>query len=101
MVVDLETLQDDSTQPEAATVAKHFIEHYSFPVVMVVAYPNGTIAHKVNANTFLDEQPNLIETGFLEPSSAQYLRFLKEGITRVEQGRVAEISKEDQQHGPH
>ena len=58
-----QTLRDDSTQPVAAMAAKHFLEHYSFPVMMVVAYPNGTIAHKINANVFLDSQPSLVDVG--------------------------------------
>lgn len=36
-------------------MASHFLENYKFPVMMMVALPNGTILHKVNANEFMDE----------------------------------------------
>lgn len=85
-------MKDDSTQPEIAKVASHFLEHYSFPVMMVVAYPNGTIAHKINANHFLDTQPSVIEVGFTEPSSVHYMKFLKEGMSKIEQGLVADLT---------
>jgi hypothetical protein len=33
----------------------HFLGSYKFPVMMYVAFPNGTIAHQVNANEYMDE----------------------------------------------
>ena len=33
---------------------------------MYIAYPNGTIAHKLNANDFLDRPPNILEDGWVE-----------------------------------
>lgn len=91
-MADLEAYRDNaSTAPELAAIARHYLEHYSFPVMMVVAYPNGTIAHKVNANKFLDTQPSIVETGFSEPSAVHYVKFLKEGIAKIENGKVAEL----------
>lgn len=54
-------LQKDSTNPEVVAAAKHFMDHYKFPVMMYVAYANGTIADKINANDFLDFKPNLMD----------------------------------------
>ncbi|KAK3093662.1 hypothetical protein FSP39_018598 [Pinctada imbricata] len=48
-------LEKDSHQPEYSKVAAHFLENYKFPVMMMVALPNGTILHKVNANEFMDD----------------------------------------------
>ncbi len=31
------------------------LKAYSFPVMMMVSLPNGTIIHAANANTFLDK----------------------------------------------
>lgn len=43
---------------------------------MYVAYPNGTIVHKVNANEYMDEGQ-----GFMDNP---YLNFLKKGISNAE-----------------
>ena len=46
--------------------------------MMYVAYPNGTIVHKVNANEYMDEGDN---AGFM---GNPYLHFLKNGIANAE-----------------
>ena len=51
--------------PKLAKIAAHHMESYEFPVMMMVALPNGTVIDSVNANEFLDmnEPPSLLETG--------------------------------------
>lgn len=91
-MADLEAFRDNASTPtELAKVSKHFLDHYSFPVMMVVAYPNGTVANKVNANKFLDAQPQFVVTAFGEPSANQYVDFLKEGIRRIQKGEAAPL----------
>lgn len=76
-MVDLKDLEKDSSQPsEVQKTAAHFLENYKFPVMMYVAYPNGTIVHKVNANEYMDEGQ-----GFMDNP---YLNFLKKGISNAE-----------------
>ncbi|KAL4237356.1 selenoprotein N [Mactra antiquata] len=89
LVADLEALKNDSTQPELAKKAEHFLDHYKFPVMMYVTYPDGTVAHKINANTFLDETPDFTAEGLTDPSGSMYMKFLREGIKKVENGEVA------------
>ncbi|WAR19425.1 SELN-like protein [Mya arenaria] len=67
-----------------------FKEHYKFPVMMYVAYSNGTIAHKVNANDFMDVKTSIMENGFAG-SDGQYRHFLTTGMARCRQGEVAEL----------
>lgn len=65
---NFQELEKDPHQPEYSKVANHFLENYKFPVMMMVALPNGTILHKVNANEFMDEgadvdtEPSLFST---------------------------------------
>lgn len=54
------------------------MENYKFPVMMYVAYPNGTIVHKVNANEYMDQGPY---EGFMQNP---YAAFLKAGIANAE-----------------
>uniref|UniRef100_A0A3Q2Z4R8 Uncharacterized protein n=1 Tax=Hippocampus comes TaxID=109280 RepID=A0A3Q2Z4R8_HIPCM len=62
---------------------------------MMVALPNGTIVHHINANFFLDQtsmKPDDGEEqdgttfsfsgGFEDPSTSTYISFLKEGLER-------------------
>lgn len=59
---------------------------------MMVALPNGTIVHHINANFFLDqtamkpeeeEAPFGFSGGFEDPSTSTYISFLKEGLERA------------------
>ena len=43
--------------------AAMLLADYTFPVMMMVIAPNGTILHKVNANDFLDMETSLLESG--------------------------------------
>uniref|UniRef100_A0A673L7R7 Uncharacterized protein n=1 Tax=Sinocyclocheilus rhinocerous TaxID=307959 RepID=A0A673L7R7_9TELE len=57
---------------------------------MMVALPNGTVVHHINANNFLDqtsmkpeeeEGPTIsFSAGFEDPSTSTYIRFLQEGL---------------------
>ncbi|KAH3846068.1 hypothetical protein DPMN_088362 [Dreissena polymorpha] len=96
LLADLEALKEDSVKPEYVQVARHFSAHYAFPVMMYVAYSNGTIAHKFNANDFLDSQKNIMEDGLASLSSAAlYERFLLDGVARCAHGEVALLQPED------
>ena len=56
-------LREDSTQPRMAKIAKTFLDNYRFPVMMMLATPDGKIVHEVNANEFLDKEYSILETG--------------------------------------
>uniref|UniRef100_A0AAY5KH39 EF-hand domain-containing protein n=1 Tax=Esox lucius TaxID=8010 RepID=A0AAY5KH39_ESOLU len=88
LVKELEDMQD----PVESQRARLHLEKYSFPVEMMVALPNGTIVHHINANYFLDEtsmKPDEEPTtfsfsgGFEDPSTATYISFLKEGLEKA------------------
>ncbi|KAJ7989215.1 hypothetical protein DPEC_G00317190 [Dallia pectoralis] len=89
LVKELEDMQANEQHPVGSQRARLHLEKYSFPVEMMVALPNGTIVHHINANQFLDEtsmKPDEEPTafsfsgGFEDPSTATYIRFLKEGL---------------------
>lgn len=72
--------------------ARLHLEMYTFPVEMMVALPNGTVVHHINANNFLDqtsmkpeeEGPALsFSAGFEDPSTSTYIRFLQEGLEKA------------------
>ena len=77
----MQEYEKDSSQPELQKIASHFLENYKFPVMMYVAYPNGTIAHKVNANDYMEDNHG---DGFMQNP---YLTFLKTGIANAEKER--------------
>ena len=56
-------MKKDSTQPEMAKIAETFLDNYKFPVMMMLASPDGTIVNKFNANEFLDRKFDVFETG--------------------------------------
>lgn len=43
------------SESEIQTLARLSLEKYSFPVVSMIAFPNGTVIHTINANVLLDE----------------------------------------------
>lgn len=60
----------------------------------MVALPNGTIVHHINANNFLDltsvkpedEGPSFsFSGGFEDPSTTTYMDFLKEGLEKAKE----------------
>lgn len=57
-------MEKDESQPEAALRAKLALEAYEFPVEMMVALPNGTVVHRINANNFLDAG-SLLDAGYV------------------------------------
>uniref|UniRef100_A0A8C6S9Z7 Selenoprotein N n=1 Tax=Neogobius melanostomus TaxID=47308 RepID=A0A8C6S9Z7_9GOBI len=74
--------------------ARLHLESYNFPVEMMVALPNGTIVHHINANYFLDQTAMKPEeegatfsfTGsFEDPSTSTYLHFLRESLEKAKQ----------------
>lgn len=84
LVADLKDLEKDESQPEIKKIAAHFLENYKFPVMMYVAWPNGTIAHKVNANEYMDDT-SMVD-GIMAPfGNNPYMVFLKTGIKNAEQ----------------
>lgn len=79
LVAELKDLEKDETQPEIQKIAAHFLGSYSFPVMMYVAFPNGTIAHQVNANDYMDESsPSFDRLNSLMQNP--YYTFLQTGI---------------------
>ncbi|KAM7403176.1 hypothetical protein PAMA_003886 [Pampus argenteus] len=55
LVRELESMQADEQNPALSEKARLHLEKYNFPVEMMVALPNGTIVHHINANFFLDQ----------------------------------------------
>lgn len=60
------------------------LDQYEFPVMMMIIAPNGTVVHKINANTFLDMETSVFESGLSDPAPYLYEKFLKEGLTKLE-----------------
>lgn len=94
LVKELEDLQADEKYPVLSEKARLHLESYNFPVEMMVALPNGTIVHHINANYFLDQTAMKPEEegatfsfsgSFEDPSTSTYLRFLKEGLEKARQ----------------
>lgn len=81
LVLDLQELKNDPC-PEVAELAKISLDNYSFPVMMMIQLPNGTIVTKINANELLDMNPGVFESGFFHPSSLNYQQFLEKGIQK-------------------
>ncbi|XP_019715183.1 selenoprotein N-like [Hippocampus comes] len=98
LVKELENMQADELSPALSEKARLHLDKYTFPVEMMVALPNGTIVHHINANFFLDQtsmKPDDGEEqdgttfsfsgGFEDPSTSTYISFLKEGLERAKQ----------------
>uniref|UniRef100_A0A3Q3WLV8 Uncharacterized protein n=1 Tax=Mola mola TaxID=94237 RepID=A0A3Q3WLV8_MOLML len=94
LVRELENMQADEQNHALSEKARLHLEKYNFPVEMMVALPNGTIVHHINANFFLDQTAMKPEEegvtfsfsgGFEDPSTATYISFLKEGLERAKQ----------------
>ncbi|TNM95358.1 hypothetical protein fugu_016441 [Takifugu bimaculatus] len=92
LVKELESMQADEQNHVLSEKARLHLEKYSFPVEMMVALPNGTIVHHINANFFLDQTamkpeedgtPFSFSGGFEDPSTSTYISFLKEGLERA------------------
>uniref|UniRef100_M4A024 Selenoprotein N n=1 Tax=Xiphophorus maculatus TaxID=8083 RepID=M4A024_XIPMA len=92
LVKELENMQADKQNPALSEKAQLHLEKYSFPVEMLVALPNGTIVHHINANYFLDQTAMKPEDegatfsfsgGFEDPSTSTYISFLKEGLEKA------------------
>lgn len=94
LVKELEDIQADKQNLVLREKARLHLESYNFPVEMMVALPNGTIVHHINANYFLDQTAMKPEEagdtlsfsgGFEDPSTSTYLSFLKEGLEKAKQ----------------
>ncbi|CAL8296274.1 unnamed protein product [Arctogadus glacialis] len=94
LVRELEHMQTDEQNLVLGQKAQMHLEKYNFPVEMIVALPNGTIVHHINANSFLDETAMKPEeedaafsfsAGFEDPSTSTYMAFLKEALQRAEE----------------
>ncbi|CAM9504544.1 unnamed protein product [Lampetra planeri] len=90
LVKDLEDLKKQEEQVEHAKWATLHLAKYTFPVEMMIALPNGTVVHCINANDFLDATAVKAEdltpdlpAEFLDPTSTTYLKFLKEGLQKA------------------
>uniref|UniRef100_S4RML1 Selenoprotein N n=1 Tax=Petromyzon marinus TaxID=7757 RepID=S4RML1_PETMA len=91
LVKDLEDLKKQEEQAEHAKWATLHLAKYTFPVEMMIALPNGTVVHCINANDFLDATAVKAEdltpdlpAEFLDPTSTTYLKFLKEGLQKAQ-----------------
>uniref|UniRef100_A0A8C8I9G7 Selenoprotein N n=1 Tax=Oncorhynchus tshawytscha TaxID=74940 RepID=A0A8C8I9G7_ONCTS len=91
LVKELEDMQQNPVESQRARL---HLENYNFPVEMMVALPNGTIVHHINANYFLDQTSMKPEEeaatfsfsgGFEDPSTATYINFLKEGLEKAKE----------------
>lgn len=85
-------MQADEQNAVLSEKARLHLENYNFPVEMMVALPNGTIVHHINANFFLDQTAMKPEeegatfsfsAGFEDPSTSTYINFLKEGLEKA------------------
>uniref|UniRef100_A0A3Q2DG87 Selenoprotein N n=1 Tax=Cyprinodon variegatus TaxID=28743 RepID=A0A3Q2DG87_CYPVA len=94
LVKELETMQADERNAALREKARLHLEKYSFPVEMLVALPNGTVVHHINANYFLDQTAVKPEDegatfsfsgGFEDPSTSTYIKFLKEGLEKAKE----------------
>ncbi|KAG9331047.1 hypothetical protein JZ751_020397 [Albula glossodonta] len=95
LVKELEDLQADVSNSALGHIAGLHLEKYNFPVEMMVALPNGTVIHHINANYFLDQTAMKPEEedstmfsftgGFEDPSTATYIRFLQEGLEKAKE----------------
>lgn len=94
LVKELENMQADERSPALSEKARLHLEKYNFPVEMMVALPNGTIVHHINANFFLDQTamkpekegaPFSFTGGFEDPSTSTYISFLREGLEKAKQ----------------
>uniref|UniRef100_A0A8B9RCC4 Selenoprotein N n=1 Tax=Astyanax mexicanus TaxID=7994 RepID=A0A8B9RCC4_ASTMX len=91
LVKELEDLQADEQNLALSQKAHLHLESYNFPVEMILALPNGTVVHHINANNFLDQtsmKPDegpafSISGGFEDPSTSTYVRFLQEGLEKA------------------
>lgn len=69
-------------------VAKHHLDRYQFPAMMMVVLPNGTIIHSVNSNEFMEtakEDASILDgiVRYVDPIEESYIRFLMEGLEKV------------------
>ncbi|CAL8287200.1 unnamed protein product [Lota lota] len=94
LVKELEHMQTDEQNLLLGQKAQLHLETYNFPVEMIVALPNGTIVHHINANYFLDQtamKPEEEEAtfsfsgGFEDPSTSTYMAFLKEALHKAKE----------------
>ncbi|KPP63889.1 selenoprotein N-like [Scleropages formosus] len=95
LVKELEDLQADPQNPTLSHLAALHLEKYNFPVEMMLALPNGTVVHHINANYFLDQTAMKPEEddgtmfsfsgGFEDPSTSTYIRFLQEGLEKAKE----------------
>lgn len=92
LVKELEDFQADETDPVLRMQAQLHLEKYNFPVEMMVALPNGTVVHHINANNFLDQTsmkpeenaaPFSFAPNFEDPSTISYIHFLQEGLEKA------------------
>lgn len=77
--------KNDSTNPEIKKLAQLAVESYRFPVESMVALPNGTVIHRMNANELLDSDNKGTNTfnGFEDGISATYYTFLNEAVSKA------------------
>lgn len=87
-------MQADEHNLALGQKAQLHLEKYNFPVEMIIALPNGTIVHHINANYFLDQTAMKPEEegatfsfsgGFEDPSTSTYIAFLKEALQKAEE----------------
>ncbi|KAL8559589.1 hypothetical protein ACOMHN_008300 [Nucella lapillus] len=84
LVVDLEALKKDESDPSMQEFATMLHAQYEFPVMMMIIAPNRTVVHRVNANDFLDMETSVFQSGLQDPASFQYEQFLRDGLAKLE-----------------
>ncbi len=97
LVVDLKSCLSDKKRTESEKLkCKQALDAYKFPVTSMVIHSNGSVIKTLNANDLLEEAgqetrkfmeavlPSLNAQGQSDPMTSIYLRFLNEGIAKLE-----------------
>lgn len=84
LVVDLKSYINTHKAEGNTNFAEMALEAYTFPAIMLLALPNGTIVHSTNANEFLEIEDSVLATGFQDPASYHYLQFLEKGLEKAQ-----------------
>jgi len=86
LVLDLQEMEKNVSNSEVAKLANLTLQGYTFPVVSMIALPNGSVIHHINANVLLNDEMTLPESLFGifdDPIGHKYTLFLEEGLRKA------------------
>ncbi|KAH9500951.1 hypothetical protein Btru_069301 [Bulinus truncatus] len=83
LTADLKALAADPAEPYSH-LAQKLLNVYEFPVMLIIASCDGEIIHKMNANDLLDLGTSFFENILSNPTTFNYIQFLKDGIQKSE-----------------